>query len=51
MCDLEEPQAFKEPLHRVRRATLPGLETRETHSATPVARAVHNPIATTSPPG
>ncbi|HEY5249477.1 MAG TPA: alpha/beta hydrolase [Dermatophilaceae bacterium] len=48
MPHLEEPQAFKELLHKVRRATLPGLESRTTHSATPIAGTVHNPIATTS---
>jgi hypothetical protein len=44
---LEEPQAFKEPLQKVRRATL-GLATRKTPTDTPSAAAVHHPIATTS---
>jgi pimeloyl-ACP methyl ester carboxylesterase len=48
MPHLEEPQAFKELLHKVRRATLPSLESRTTHSATPIAGAIHSPTATTS---
>lgn len=48
MPHLEEPHAFKELLHKVRRATLPGLESRKTPTATPIAGAVHNPTATTS---
>ena len=48
MPHLEEPQAFKELLQKVRRATLPGLATRKTPTDTPSAAAVHHPIATTS---
>ena len=48
MPHLEEPQAFKGLLHKIHRATLPGLESRKTDTAIPSTGAVHNRHLTTS---